>query len=55
VRIYAFVDAQKTDFTITTLCRVCDVSSSGYYDWAERVAGGPSDAERPSAAGNRHR
>jgi hypothetical protein len=33
VRIYAFVDAQKTDFKITTLCRVCNVSTSGYYDW----------------------
>jgi len=50
VKLYAFVDAQKTDFKISTLCRVCGVSSSGYYDWAERVAAGPSDAERDDAA-----
>jgi transposase InsO family protein len=46
VRLYAFVDAQKTDFKITTLCRVCTVSTSGYYDWAARVAADPSDAQR---------
>jgi transposase InsO family protein len=50
MRLYAFVDAQKTDFKITTLCRVCQVSTSGYYDWAGRVAAGPSDAERDDDA-----
>jgi transposase InsO family protein len=49
VTVYAFVDAQKTDFTITTLCRVCGVSTSGFYDWAARVAAGPSDSERDDA------
>lgn len=49
MRIYAFVDAQKTDFTITTLCRVCAVSSSGYYDWAARGAAGASETERDEA------
>jgi transposase InsO family protein len=49
VKLYAFVDAQKTDFKITTLCRVCNVSTSGYYDWAARVAAGPCDAERDDA------
>src|SRR4051812_45141956 len=34
VKVYAFVDAQKTDFMITTLCRVCGVSTSGFYDMA---------------------
>lgn len=49
MRLYAFVDAQKTDFTIGTLCRVCGVSTSGFYDWCERVAAGPSDVERDDA------
>jgi transposase InsO family protein len=49
VRVYAFVDAQKTDFRIATLCQVCEVSTSGYYDWVARVAAGPTDAERGEA------
>jgi transposase InsO family protein len=49
VRIFAFVDAQKTDFAITVLCRVCGVSTSGYYRWAERLAAGPSDVDRDDA------
>ena len=31
VRIFAFVDAQKADFPVRTLCRVCKVSASGFY------------------------
>lgn len=49
MRIYAFVDAQKAEFKITTLCRVCEVSTSGYYDWAERTLAGPSAVERDQA------
>jgi transposase InsO family protein len=49
VKVDAFVDAQKADFRITTLCRVCRVSTSGFYDWVARVAAGPSDAERDDA------
>jgi hypothetical protein len=49
VRVYAFVDAEKTDFKITTLCRVCNVSTSGYYDWRAQVAAGLSDTERDDA------
>ena len=49
MRVYAFVDAQKTDFTITTLCRVCGVSTSGFYDWVERMAADPRRAERDDA------
>ena len=48
--IYAFVDAQKTDFPVATLCRVWAVSTSGYYAWAERVAAG-----RGIASGGRYR
>jgi transposase InsO family protein len=50
VKIYAFVEAQKTDFKVATLCRVCGVSTSGFYDWVTRRAAGPSDAERDEAA-----
>jgi transposase InsO family protein len=49
VKLYAFVDAQKTDFTVTTLCRVCNVSTSGYYAWRVQVAAGPCDAARDDA------
>jgi transposase InsO family protein len=49
VRVYAFVDAEKTDFKITTLCRVCNVSTSGYYDWRAQVVTGLSDTERDDA------
>jgi transposase InsO family protein len=45
VRVFAFVDCQKAEFAVKTLCRVCRVSTSGYYDWAGRVAAGPSVAE----------
>ena len=45
MKVYAFVDAQKTDFTITTLCRVCGVSTSGFYDWAGPL-GGRTDRRR---------
>ena len=50
MRIFAFVDAQKTDFAVTVLCRVCGVSTSGYYRWAERAAGGPTGAGRDDVA-----
>ena len=36
MRIFAFVDAQKADFPVRTLCRVCKVSVSGFYAWAAR-------------------
>lgn len=49
MRLYAFVDAEKTDFKITTLCRVCNVSTSGYYDWRAQVVAGLSDTERDDA------
>ena len=45
MRIYAFVEAQKTDFAVTTLCRVCRVSTSGYYGWIAGVDAGPSVAD----------
>jgi putative transposase len=44
VRIFAFVAAQKADFPVGTLCRVCQVSASGFYAWAVRAAAGPGPA-----------
>jgi len=50
VKVYAFVDAQKADFKIATLCRVCGVSTSGFYDWVARSVAGPTDVARDEAA-----
>jgi Integrase core domain/HTH-like domain len=44
VRIFAFVAAQKADFSVRMLCRVCRVSASGFYAWAARLAAGPGPA-----------
>lgn len=44
MRVFAFVDRQKAEFPIRTLCRVCRVSTSGYYAWAAREAAGPTEA-----------
>ncbi|MDQ3980235.1 MAG: IS3 family transposase [Actinomycetota bacterium] len=49
MRVFAFVSRQKAEFAIKTLCRVCRVSTSGYYDWAARQAAGPSPAEQAEA------
>ena len=44
MRIFAFVAAQKADFPVRTLCRVCKVSPSGFYAYAARLAAGPGPA-----------
>ena len=49
MKLYAFVDAQKTDFKIKTLCRVVGVSTSGYYQWLARVLAGPTRTETETA------
>ena len=36
-RIYRFIHAEKEHFPVTTLCRVCRVSRSAYYDWASSI------------------
>jgi transposase InsO family protein len=33
---YAFIQTQKKYYTITRLCDVLEVSTSGYYDWVDR-------------------
>jgi putative transposase len=34
---FAFVAVEKASFPVTVLCKVLDVSRSGFYAWAERV------------------
>jgi transposase InsO family protein len=45
VRVFAFVHLQKAEFPVKILCAVCQVSASGYYDWAVRLAAGPRPTE----------
>jgi putative transposase len=33
---FAFIDAEKAHFPVDTLCRVLNVSRSGYYAWRLR-------------------
>jgi len=54
VRIFAFVAAQKADFPVRTLCRVCRVSTSGFYAYAARKASPPSPGELARAEVARH-
>ena len=44
MRVYHFIDSQKAEFDVATLCRVCGVSRSTYYDWRTAQAAGPGDA-----------
>lgn len=44
MRVYRFIDEQKADFAIKTLCQVCGVPRSSYYDWAGVYATGPVEA-----------
>lgn len=40
---YRFIEGQRTQYSVSALCRVLDVSRSGYYDWRIRK---PSVSER---------
>jgi transposase InsO family protein len=44
VKVFAFIDSQKTEFELKTLCEVCEVPRSSYYDWVAAVAAGPDEA-----------
>jgi putative transposase len=47
-RIWRFIEKESERFAITTLCRVCRVSRSAYYDWLNRDEG-PSEADLEEA------
>jgi len=36
VSIYRFIDAEKTSYPVSSLCRVLRISRSGYYEWKDR-------------------
>lgn len=54
MRIFAFVAAQKAELPVRTLCRVCKVSTSGFYAFCARKAAGPTRTELKKAAFARH-
>jgi putative transposase len=46
VKRFECVDDQKAaGFPVTAACEAAGVSTSGYYDWAERQAAGPTDRQ----------
>jgi putative transposase len=47
MKLFKFIDAEKTYYPISLLCRVLRVSRSGYYDWKDRS---PSKRIRENAA-----
>ena len=44
MKVFAFIDDQKACFDVKTLCQVCSVSRSAYYEWAARMAAGVDEA-----------
>ncbi len=44
MRVYRFIDSQRTEFDVKTLCRVCEVSRTSFYDWMAAQAAGPDEA-----------
>jgi transposase InsO family protein len=40
VKVFAFIDSQKTEFDVKTLCDVCEVARSSYYDWVAGLCAG---------------
>src|SRR2546423_9426700 len=43
---YAFIAQNRQDYPVTTMCRVLEVSVSGYYAWCQRT---PSEHSREDA------
>ena len=46
MRVFKLIDAEKTSYPVSLLCRVLPVSRSGYYAWRDRP---PSKRERENA------
>ncbi len=43
---YRFVSTMKAEgFSVTAACEAAEVSASAFYDWCQRRAGGPTEAE----------
>ena len=40
------IDAQRSDYPVEVMCRILDVSKSGYYDWRHRADKRDRDAVR---------
>jgi putative transposase len=38
-RMYRFIESEAANFAVTTLCKVCQVSTSAYYAWLSRGDG----------------
>ncbi|PON09811.1 IS3 family transposase, partial [Candidatus Entotheonella serta] len=34
---YAWIESARDEFKVNTMCRVLEVSRSGYYDWLRRA------------------
>jgi putative transposase len=49
--IYGFVEAQKANHPVSTMCRTLEVSKSGYYGWPERP---PSQRSKADAVLREH-
>lgn len=43
--IFSFIETEKANHSIGTLCRVLKVSKSGYYDWRNRSLSARSKAD----------
>jgi len=46
VRVFRFIEQERATFPVTTMCRVLEVSASGYWAWRRR---GPSARARADA------
>jgi putative transposase len=42
---YAWIQEQHAEFSISSLCRILEVSRSGYYEWRGRLPSAHADTE----------
>ena len=43
---YAWIQEQHTEFSVSSLCRILEVSRSGYYEWRGRPPSPQADTEQ---------